>query len=118
MNKKENKAFNIVEKFLLGRICISFNGFIEIQTMNEFVYLEDSSNKLCSVLEDFNEQNEGPNDILMDDNIQGTLIFKNSLIQLVYKLPTAFLCVLFMYTYLFVYICIYFFVPIFGWFLF
>lgn len=77
--------------------------------MDEFVYLEDSSNKLCSVLEDLNEQNDEPNDILMEDNIQGTLIFKNSFIQLVYKLPTAFyLCYLYILTCLYIFFCSYF----------
>lgn len=47
--------------------------------MDELVYLEDSSNKFCSQLEDLNEQNEGPNDILMEDNMQGTLICMKSL---------------------------------------
>lgn len=63
---------------LLRRICISVNGFIELLTMDEFVYLEDTSNKFCLELKDLNEQNEGPNDIIMEENIQGTLIFMNS----------------------------------------
>lgn len=46
--------------------------------MDEFVYLEDTSNKFCLELKDLNEQNEGPNDIIMEENIQGTLIFMNS----------------------------------------
>lgn len=46
--------------------------------MDEFVYLEDTNNKFCFELKDLNEQNEGTNDILMGENIQGTLIFMNN----------------------------------------
>ena len=68
--------------------------------MEEFVYLEDSSNKFCLELEDLNEQNEGPSDILMEDNIQGTLVLMSSFNTFGMQ---AIAFYLYIYIYLFVY---------------
>lgn len=88
------------KKNLLGRNCKSVNGFMELQTMDG--YLEECSNKFRLELEDVNELNEGQVDVLMEDNIQGTLFFMNSF----NTIGSAF------------YLYIHYIHPIFGWFLF